>query len=374
MKALAVGWLAKADFPVASPSRGIATARLKGRAALIFGLFATVTAHLGLAAAVESKRPHWRDPEFFHRQKRLQAIVKWEREQGHARPLLVIIGGSRPQMGLSPEHLGLGSGPTDPLVFDLVQSGTIPIGERLNLARLFASGVTPDYVLIEVLPPVLADPGPMDGRIPLMRLGAADLARLRPYQTDPERVQLEWLRMRMESWYSLRVPLTANWRVSEIAPPGPNRSDFLWSEMKFFGWSPFYPAEWPQTRREAGLAAARGPYKQLLDHFHIEPVNDRLYRDMLTECRARGVKAALFMMPESPVFRSWYPPGVRERIADYLAMLSREFHVPAFDASTWENDERAYMDGHHLLGPAAEAFSKRFGSECMAPWLHGERP
>jgi hypothetical protein len=374
MNALGLRWLASLNYSIVPARRRTTHARRSARAALAAGLVAIVLAHLGLAAAVETKRPQWRDPEYFHRQKRLQAVVKWEREQGHARPLLVIIGGSRPQMGLSPEHLGLGSGPTDPLVFALVQSGTIPIGERLNLARLFASGVTPDYVLIEVLPPVLADPGPMDGRIPLMRLGAADLARIRPYQTDPERVHFQWLRNRAESWYSLRVPLAANWRLSAIAPPGPNRSDFLWSEMKFFGWSPFYPAEWPESRREAGLAAAQGPYKRLLDHFSIESVNDRLYRDMLADCRDRGVQAALFMMPESPVFRGWYPPGVREQIADYLAVLSREFSVPVFDGSTWENDERAYMDGHHLLGPAAEAFSKRFGRECVAPWLRGGRP
>src|SRR5205085_2183762 len=144
-------------------------------------------------------------PEFFHRQKRLQALVRWERGQGHARPLLVVVGGSRPQMGLSPEHLGLGDGPTDPLVYDLVQSGTIPIGERLNLARLFHSGITPDFVLIEVLSPVLADAGPMDHRIPLVRLSRHDLEQVEAYHTFQRKVWLDWVFTRSGSWYSQRL-------------------------------------------------------------------------------------------------------------------------------------------------------------------------
>ena len=50
-------------------------------------------------------------------------------------------------------------------------------------------------------------------------------------------------------------------------------------------------------------------------------------------------------------------------LPDFLSMnqlggLSRDYSIPVFGASTWENDERAYMDGHHLLGPAAEEFSR----------------
>ena len=74
-------------------------------------------------------------------------------------------------------------------------------------------------------------------------------------------------------------------------------------------------------------------------------------------------------MPESPTFRSWYPPGVRLRVADYLQELSRNFGVPVFDASAWIDNELSFMDGHHLLGEAAAAFSERFGKECVAPWL-----
>jgi hypothetical protein len=57
-----------------------------------------------------------------------------------------------------------------------------------------------------------------------------------------------------------------------------------------------------------------------------------------------------------------------------LSSVKQEFQISIFDASAWEDGEGAYWDGHHLLGPAAEKFSKRLGKECVEPWLRGERP
>jgi hypothetical protein len=141
--------------------------------------------------------------------------------------------------------------------------------------------------------------------------------------------------------------------------------------MTAFGWKPFTRG-WTAAQRAVQLDIARRTYSWLLDEFRIQSINDCLYRDMLRECRERGIRAALFVMPESPRFRSWYPPGVRDQINDYLGKLSREFAVPIFDASAWIDDEEAFMDGHHLLGVAAEPFSARFGRECVAPWVRGK--
>ena len=356
------GWGLHRLWP--APSR-----RRRSRSAMLVGVFAFVLAQLGLALAVETRRPEWRDPEFFHRQKRLIKIVRWEREQGHRRPLVIILGGSRPQMGLSPEHLGLGTGPTDPLVFNCAQSGCLPVGERLNLARLLTTELKPDFILIEVLPPVLADSGPMEERIPIVRLGLADLRNLEPYHTDPANARLEWMRTRLASWSSLRFPLLENWGLVDDFPPGKTRTDFLWKRMRFYGWWPFHPEKWPEEKRQAGLEVARETYSFLFDDFHIVAANDRAYRDMLAECRDRGIRAALFLMPESPTFRRWYPPAVKAEVSSYLAELGREFGVPVFDAAAWLDDETAFLDGHHLLGPAAESFSKRLGEECVGPWI-----
>ena len=82
---------------------------------------------------------------------------------------------------------------------------------------------------------------------------------------------------------------------------------------------------------------------------------------------------AFYVMPESPTFRSWYPPAARAAIDGYYAEL-RADGVPVFDASGWLDDETMYADGHHLMRHGAETFSARFGRECLGPWLQGERP
>lgn len=361
--------------PLAPRAKLTTDRRNRARDAVVLGCLAVLFAHAWLAVVVETRRPEWRDPEFYHRQKRAAALVHWQKSLGQTRPLVVILGGSRPQMGLSPEALNrvLGDGSTDPVVYNCSQSGCLPVGERLNLGRLLDAGVLPDFLLIEVLPPVLADPGPVDERIPAVRLGHADLRRLKRYQANPDGVRTEWAKARAASWYSLRLPLMANWGLADYFPPGRSNPHHLWSAMTFHGWTPFAPRAWSAEQRAAQMNVARGTYAWLLDDFHIEPVNDRLYRDMLAECRSRGIRAALFAMPESPTFRAWYPPGVREQIDGYLAGLSREFGVPIFDAGGWIDSELSFMDGHHLLGEAATAFSERFGRECVEPWARGRQ-
>lgn len=335
--------------------------RRAAQRSLLSGFAALLIAHAGLALAVETKRPEWRDPEFFHRVQQVAAL-----SQREARPLVVILGGSRPQTGLDPETFG-----NDVLAYNCSQSGCLPVGERLNFSRLLDAGVTPRFVLIEVLPPVLADPGPMDERFPPVRLNHNDLEQLRPYQVDPAKVEREWLKQRLNSWHSLRVPLLANWGLAEVFPTR-NDPHRLWSAMSHRGWSPAEPKKWDDLQREFQTRVAHRTYSWLLNDFAVQPVNDRASRDLLAKCRERGIHAALFVMPESPIFRSWYPPGVRERINEYLRGLSREFDVPLFDASAWIDDENAFLDGHHLLRPAASAFSERFGRECVQPWVRAK--
>ncbi len=345
--------------------------RARARSAVLTGLVLVAAANLGLAAVVETRRPEWRDPEYFHRQKQLTRFVRWDREQRHARPLVVILGGSRPQMGLSPDHLGLGGGPTDPRVFSLTQSGTVPAGARLNAARLFASGISPDFVLVEVLPPVLTDPDLAHHPVPTRRLGCTDLAAALPYHSHPVGTVGSWVVGRAAPLSSLRVPLVAHARLADVLPPGSARSDFLWTDMRPTGWSPFYPAAWTAADWGPRLTGARKAYTRRLAHDEVLPEHDRAVRDTLAACRARGVNAALFTMPESAGFRAAYPPGRRELLLAHVAVLGRECGVPVFDTSDWDFREDEFMDGHHLLGPAAEAFSARFGRECVGPWVRG---
>ena len=279
------------------------TARGRARAAVGFGVAAALAAHVWLGVAVETTRPQWRDPEFFHRQQRADKVARWEVSQGHARPVVIVLGSSRSQMGLSPEHLGLGTGPTDPIVFNCSQSGCRPVGLRLNAARLLAARPTPDFLLVEVLPALVGDGEPPEAWLPASRLGAADVDRLRPYFADPARVWREWAHDRVVSWSSLRHTLQPHWFGPDLVPQ-PRRDDFLWSEMRFFGWSPYYPGAWTDADRLPRVEANRRGYAPRLADWRAHPVPDRAYRDLLTDCRERNIPVALYLMPESPAFRS----------------------------------------------------------------------
>ena len=341
--------------------------RRQARAAVLFGILTFLIGTLGLNLAIETNRPQWRDPQFFHRQQNLTRMLDWNERYAPKVKTVVVLGSSRPQMGLSPQHVQEGYGLNPPMVYNCSQTGCQPVKLRLNLERLFDAGIKPDYLLIEVLPPVLNHPGAIDRQIPVSQLSLADLRRLKPFLTDVATLQWRWLKARAEPWTTYQVDLLAHAGLAEWTSPQ-YREEFLWTNMIPNGWTPYTPTRFPDSVRVPLEAALQG-YSNLLTNYTVNPHVDQAYREMLNESRQRHIPTALFLMPESPAFRSLYNETTHTRLHAYLMELSQEYDVPIFDASQWEDDETAYMDGHHLLGPAAERFSRRFGVECVKPWL-----
>jgi hypothetical protein len=337
--------------------------RPRARRAVLAGLALVLLAQVGLNLALDTVAPHLRDPEYGHRAHRLAELA---RTRG-SRPLVVVLGSSRTQMGVSPADLGLGA--DGPVVFNMGQAGAGPPHQLLNLQRLLAAGVRPDAVLAEVMPPALTQDGPAERAFfpTVRRLGYADLGRLAPYCDDPDVLRRDWAAGRVCPWYSLRFYL-----MSHLLPgflPWQRRVDFQWRMVDGLGWSG-YPFETvPDAERAKGTAAARKSYEDTLAAFRVAPLPDRTLRDLIGLCRREGIRVGLVLLPEGPTFRGWYPPATRRVLGDYLAGLSRECGVPVFDASDWLPDDGAFADGHHLLKPGARAYSRRFGTECLGPWL-----
>jgi len=352
------------DEPGDRRSPGGKAAKTKARQAVASGLLALALAHLGLNLALDTVKPEWRDPEFGWRMKRLAEL---DRTRGD-RPLVVALGSSRTQMGFSPADMGVADGPDGPVIFNMGQAGAGPLLQLLNLRRLLAAGVHPDAVLVEVLPAALHNDAPGERQLAthVPRLGAADMDRLAPYCDDPAALRRGWAKVRLAPWYSLRFYL-----MSHLLPgflPWQQRVDFQWRMVDGYGWSgyPFEPV--PAAERARGLEAARKDYEENLATFRVSALPDRAVRDLLALCRREGIRAGFYLLPESPAFRAWSPPAARAALAAYLAGLSREFGVAVFDATDWEPEE-AFADGHHLLKSGARAFSRRFGRECLGPWL-----
>ncbi len=309
-----------------------------------------------LTAALETVRPEWRDPEFGWRLKAVRKLT--------GRPLVLAFGSSRTQMGLSPHHLGVDG----PVVYNFGEAGSGPLHLMLNLRRVLDAGITPDAILVEVMPAVLSHPGAAENFFHdhVTRLSAADLGRLEPYCANPAVLRHHWLAHRVSPWHSQRFLLLSHWQPGLL--PWQSRVDFQWRMMDDRGWLP-YPFETiPQDYRDRQTADVARQYEHVLRDFTLAPLPDRALRDLLALCQARNIAVALYRMPEGSMFRRWATPATTATIDGYLAELSASAGVPVFDATSWLPDD-AFADGHHPLKSGARQFSERFGRECLNPWL-----
>lgn len=318
-----------------------------------------VAAQVSLGVAVETGRPEWRDPEYGHRLRRLRSV----RDSHPGRPLVVAVGSSRTQMGLSPAAMGLGDQPGSPVVYNFGQAGAGPLRVHLTLLRLLDAGVKPDFLLVEFFPAAVAADGPAEVQLAdhTARLGYADLGRLAPYCDDPAALRRAWAANRVAPWHTYRRVLLSHWRPRWLPPA--EQLAYQWDGLDPWGWTP-YPAAVSATDRAAGLERTRREYAVRLDEFRVGAASDRLTRDLLMRCRAEGMSVAFYRMPESPAFRSWYGAGVEAAATAYADSLG----VPVFDAAGGYTEDE-FADGHHLLPAGAGRFSRRLAVDHLRGWV-----
>ncbi len=173
--------------------------RRRAKRGVLVGLAATATAHLGLAVAVETNRPQWRDPDYGHRLSLVKAASP-------GRPLIVALGSSRTQMGFRPGAMGL----PNATVINFGAAGAGPFHHRLALDRLEAEGVHPDYLLVEILPVAFCQEPGAEATFRPQAFGspAADIARVSPYCNTTVGLGKDWaLNPEANSWLSLRLIL-----------------------------------------------------------------------------------------------------------------------------------------------------------------------
>ncbi len=333
---------------------------------LVTGL--VLFSQFALNVTVDTIRPDLRDPEYGCRLANLRAL----QEDSPDQPLLLILGSSRTQMGLCPSEI-IEHFPKDlsvPIVFNYGIAGCGPLQQWLVLQRLFAAGIRPAFLMVEVLPPVLHQDGDGADMFRIARLGWQDLGWLRPYCQNPEGMFGDWCRERVSPWFALRFNLMSRLLPSWL--PWQQRVDFMWRDMDTFGWLPYPWEDPPPERRQQATEHARQEYLAHLTNYHISPIPDHALRQLLKECSKRGIPVALYCMPEGPTFRSWYPQAAENALYNYLDRLQSEYGVRIFDARTWLA-EKDFADSHHLLRCGALAFSARLARSCLGPWLAEDR-
>src|SRR5262249_35084465 len=155
-----------------------------------------------LAMSVETIKPEWRDPEYGYRLKQLR---QW-RLEAPDRPLVVVFGSSRTQMGICPAAMGFPDRPGSPVVYNFGYPAGHPGRAWLQFMRLVDAGAKPDIVLFQLA--YLELSGPVSGiLVPQSwgsRMNAGDCERLAALGSVPAARFGEWASARIGSWSESR--------------------------------------------------------------------------------------------------------------------------------------------------------------------------
>lgn len=314
--------------------------RRRAAVAVLFaaGLFAAVQLGFGTAADAD---PRLRDPAFADKCAKLERL--------HADRPTLMLGSSRTLLGFHAERFAQATGTP---AFNFGTPATGPIGHLVYWNRLLGRGVRPGLLLLEVLPPMLADGenGPVEQQfLTGERLTGDEVRVVEEFGFRPDAVRPKWRESVYAPGYSLRCQL-----VGRVAPswlPWNHRYD--WGrKTDECGWATPPRQEVTADERAEYEAKTRAEYAATLAG--LDPVGRPLeaLKRIIASCRERQIPVVLVLMPEGESFRAMYPAGLDAKIAAAVSTLG----VPVIDARRWLSDD-AFYDGHHPFTAGAEQFT-----------------
>lgn len=334
----------------------------RGRAlrGVIIGASLFIIGQLTFGLHAESE-PRRKDPTYGDKYDKLAT-------RADARPLALVLGSSRTLLGFKADDVERDLPGLRAFNFGTPASG--PITLLIYLKRLLKAGIIPALLILEILPPTLADgpDGPPEQTfLTGERLSYSEVKLAERFGFRPEPLECAW----RESVYSpataLRFQLIG--RVMPSLLPWNLRSD--WSRnTDANGWTtPPRQSVTDEERAERSASAAR-EYRSTVNALSVDGRPLQALAELLELCHERGIAATVLRMPESETFRAIYPPGSIERIGDLLNSASREHRATFVDANCWL-EEADFYDGHHLFRSGAERFTRRLNNEVIRPHFGG---
>ncbi|HEY7310434.1 MAG TPA: hypothetical protein VH643_13800 [Gemmataceae bacterium] len=346
----------------------------RGKRTILWAAIYFVCAQAALGVYLNWRRPDVRDPAYGLR----LLTLRQRMAENPAAPLVLILGSSRTLNGMSPAHMHISrrESEPEPLVYNFALAGSGSVRELMTFRRLRAAGIKPDWLLIESWPVLW----PEDGIFAERRVIADDelcwtdltvLSRYLPGKVEFFGRALKGNLAPLVSYRSRLLHAGAHFLLPRDLDRTLTHEENDWTCTDGMGWLPYrkLPADLEAQRREVakGLLVAA----PLLNPLRIAPDSDRALRDLLDECRAEGIKVALFLMPEHSECRRWYSPQTHAVVSGYLTELTRQYGVPALDLRDWAPDEH-FADFCHMAPWGAEPFSERFGRDVVRPLLRNE--
>jgi hypothetical protein len=324
-------------------------------------LFACV--QIGLHALNDYKYPELHDPEYGYRLMHLRQRLKQEK----GRTVVLALGSSLTAMGFRPDAFtaALGANGAPPTVFNFATLGGGPLAELLVLRHLLADRVHPDWVFIEILPPILHQEAGYteEDWFHLEHARWRDTALLCRHLKQPKK-HWRWCVAELTPAFSHRFALATRF-APEWLPKNSRQENWRYNTASggWLMWGGSRDAD-EQCRRVEHI---REQYARFFQNFHVSAGPDGAVRELLCLCRQQRIKSSLVLMPEGSVFRSYYgqSPTMSAQLDGYLESLSQAYGVGWVDARSWLGDE-SFFDSQHLFPEGATAFSERLGREVSA--------
>jgi hypothetical protein len=337
---------------------------------LLWGLSLFLVSQVALAVAIERWLPVLRDADYAFRLERLRERL----HDSSTRPTsVVVIGSSRTMFAVHGQLIEqkLSEQLSEPpVVFNLGFPGAGPLRHWLHLHRMLRDGVRPDVLLIEIMPYLLhTDTGvPIDfEQLSADKLRLSELRLLRREGLRCDSLREDWWLGWPFPAYTHRFAL-----VSMTIPtllPCPLRQDYG-RGIDASGWTPMSKLFLLNSeQRQRALKRACDDHGPALQDFRLCATSSRVLQEMLDVSRREGIRAALLVMPEGPIYRGLYSPATWTTVDEYLHMISDQFHVPLINAREWLAEDD-FWDSHHMTREGAMRFSARL-SEDILPLLRG---
>jgi hypothetical protein len=345
----------------------------RARTGLFLGLCLFALANLVLLVLLQSGAIWCGDPFYGPRLARLRRRTL---TAPHS-PCVVMVGSSRTYYGLRAarleERLARQRGEAI-VAFNFGRPGAGPVNFLHTWRRLCQAGIRPELLLLEV-PPFLTGATPSHDEVnpvllPTTSLSRADLPVVARYaQAWIDQPGWDWLRVRALPCLGYRrhllnraVPwsLPRELRDEEHTPP----------LLNDFGDCPGYVEFALAQRREAAQATARN-FKPCLDGPMPGQRPAAALGELLANCRDKGVRVALVLLPEPrPQLQAWIPGRLHE-FESFVQALAHEHDASVVDGRHWVDDDD-FNDGVHLTREGAERFTDRL-TGSVRPLLDGPR-
>jgi hypothetical protein len=324
---------------------------------------------LALLVCMECWWPGLRDPEFGQKLAYLEARL----EEQPDRPLLLMFGSSRTLQGFQADRLnGLALGGDQRLLaFNFGLTGAGPLKVWPCLRQILDRGVRPAMILVEILPPLLNEPGPErtseENWLRPPRLAGADVLLLRRYHSRPAWLCRTWARSVMCPCYTHRDLIRSCLSSASLLP---SLSSSILAPMDRFGWQPLGRASLPAETQSRLTDQVKQQYSAAFRDYRIGAGAYSALCDLLTRCKTERIPAALVLMPEGTAFRRCYSAEMEGALQAFLGVLQDGYGAALIDARSWVGDSGFY-DSHHLLPGGATAFSDRLATVVAQLAMNG---